>query len=268
MNPAAFFTTYFAKPLCSATGGYNIVNTIAYGLLAAVLAFGLYYLFKSMKVKIDYNFFWGASPFVILGSLWHVYADAVSTCIPYLQTPFIYLMFAGIGILAMVIGLFIEKRTKVKLKYWHFMLITASIATVLSAFYFFKIVQPIAVAKILGLTSVFALFFHVFSKKWPKFFTPINKCVMTAAMFDAASTVVGMTGYGYAEKHILPTYLINLVGTAWIMIPLKFVVILLALYAIDRLEDDTQFSNMIKFVILAVTLGPGTRNTLRILMGV
>ena len=52
------------------------------------------------------------------------------------------------------------------------------------------------------------------------------------------------------------------------MIPLKLVVVLLAVYLIDRLEEDTQFRNVVKLVILAVTLGPGTRNTLRILMGV
>jgi uncharacterized membrane protein len=87
-------------------------------------------------------------------------------------------------------------------------------------------------------------------------------------MFDAASTVVGMTAYGYSEKHILPTFVINLFGTPWVMLPLKFIVIVFALYFIDKLEEDTQFNNIIKFAILVVTLGPGSRNTLRMLMGV
>jgi uncharacterized membrane protein len=268
MTLASFFTTYFAEPLCSATNGYNIYNTLVYGLLAAVLAFGLYYLLKRLNVKIDGKLFLGAAPFVVLGSLWHVYADAVPQCLPYFQTPIIYIMFTLIAIAAMLIGLFIEKKTPLKPNYWQFMLITFGIAFVLSAFTFLKFVQPLAALKIFGLTALFGLIFYGLSKKWDKLFTPINICVLTTAMFDAASTAIGMSQYGYSEKHILPTFLINLVGSAWIMIPLKFVVVLFALWAIDKLEDDTQFKNIIKFAILVVTLGPGSRNTIRMLMGV
>ena len=98
--------------------------------------------------------------------------------------------------------------------------------------------------------------------------SPMNMWIMTAAMFDAASTVVGMGSYGYSEKHILPTFVISLFGTPWVMLPLKFIVVVFALYLIDKLDEDTQFSNIVKFAILVVTLGPGAGNTLRMLMGV
>jgi len=266
MDPASFFSTYYIQPLCSATGGYNIFNTLTYGLLTALVAFGIYYVLKFLKVKIDKYFFWGAAPYVILGSLWHVYEDSVAQCIPYFETPIIYLLFLGIGAVALVIGLFTQK--KLRVPYWKFMLATAIIATIISAVFFFKIVNPFAFLKIIFITFFFGAGFYALSKKWDKLFTPINIWVLTAAMFDAASTAVGMSQYGYIEKHILPTFLINFVGTAWIMIPLKLVVVLFALYLIDKLEDDTQFNNIVMFAILCVTLGPGTRNTLRILMGV
>jgi len=266
MDLMSFFTTYFAEPLCNPINGYNIYNTLTYGLLTVFVAFGLYKIVTLLKVKVDKNFFWGAGSLVVLGSLWHVYADAVSYCIPFLQTPFIYLIFAGIGLISFALGLYIEKKTK--FPYWKFLLSVSGFAFIVSAYSFYEIVRPFALLEILLLTAGFGVVFYLLSFKWKKFFTPINLCVLTAAMFDAASTVIGMNNYGYAEKHILPTYLINLVGTPWIMIPLKLIVVFFALWLIDLLDEDSQFTNIVKFAILVVTVGPATRNTLRILMGV
>ena len=268
MNLVSFFTTYFTEPLCNPISGYNIYNTLAYGLLTAFLAFGLYKLLKFLKININGKFFISAAPFVVLGSLWHVYADSVPQCLPYLQTPFIYLLFTVFGFIVILSGLFIEKKTSLKLEYWQFALLFSGIAFVMSLLAFFKFVQPIAALKIFGLTALFGLVFYGLSKKWDKIFTPINICILTTAMFDAISTSIGMSQYGYSEKHVLPTYLINLVGTPWVMIPLKLIVVFFALLIIDKLDEDTQFTNIVKFAILVVTLGPGSRNTLRILMGV
>jgi len=91
---------------------------------------------------------------------------------------------------------------------------------------------------------------------------------MSAAMIDAASTVIAVSYYDYGEKHVLPNFLFGLFGTAWVMLPLKFFVVLGALYIIDRYEQDELFRNFIKFAIVTVTLGPGIRNTLRLAMGV
>jgi len=101
----------------------------------------------------------------------------------------------------------------------------------------------------------------------PTILTPTNLFILSMAMFDAASTFVGMEIYGYSEKHVLPTFLITIFGP-WVMFPLKFLVVLLALYVIDHVEEDSFFKNFIKFAILTVTLGPATRNTLRLMMGV
>jgi len=78
---------------------------------------------------------------------------------------------------------------------------------------------------------------------------------------------VGVEFYSAVEKHVLPNFLIAHLGGAWIMFPLKFFVILLALWAIDNSETDTFFTNFLKFAILTITLGPGARNTLRLAMG-
>ena len=48
------------------------------------------------------------------------------------------IMFAAIGILTMLVGLFIQKKTK--FAYWKFMLITAAIAFLISAVLFFSFI--------------------------------------------------------------------------------------------------------------------------------
>ena len=101
----------------------------------------------------------------------------------------------------------------------------------------------------------------------PSILPKLNQWILGGAMFDASSTVIGVALYGYGEKHVLPSYLFSIFGP-WVMIPLKFFVILIALWAIDKYEEDEFFRNFVKFAILTVTLGPGTRNTLRLAMGV
>ena len=133
--------------------------------------------------------------------------------------------------------------------------------------YFYQLKFPVPFTQILVLTAIFIIVIYALGKIFPQILTKLNQFILGGAMFDAASTVVGVALYGYGEKHVLPSYLFSIFGP-WVMIPLKFFVILLALWAIDKYEEDEFFRNFVKFAILTVTLGPGMRNTLRLAMGV
>ena len=44
---------------------------------------------------------------------------------------------------------------------------------------------------------------------------------------------------GYFEKHVVPSYLIELTGTALVMYPLKLIIFIGVLYMLDtQFEDD------------------------------
>jgi uncharacterized membrane protein len=77
---------------------------------------------------------------------------------------------------------------------------------------------------------------------------------------------VAVDYYGYWEQHVLPSALTNLWGTAFVMFPLKIVVILSALYVIDTNIEDKTIKNTLKLSIFILGLAPGLRNFLSLIM--
>ena len=70
-----------------------------------------------------------------------------------------------------------------------------------------------------GLTFAFYLVARHF--KSSIFTDPLNLSILLAHLMDASSTYIGVDKLGYYEKHVVPTYLIQLTGTALVMYPLK-----------------------------------------------
>lgn len=102
----------------------------------------------------------------------------------------------------------------------------------------------------------------------------LNTGILGAHLIDASSTFVGVDLLGYYEKHVVPTLLINLTGTAAVMYPLKLAIFIPAIYLLDKEvggKDDQRTQNLInliKLVILVLGLSPAVRNTLRMTLGV
>jgi uncharacterized membrane protein len=87
---------------------------------------------------------------------------------------------------------------------------------------------------------------------------------------DGAATFLGIEEYGYNEKHVLPTGFIKLVGTAAVMLPLKFLVVtgvILAIEYEENKEEQKQMINLLLLFLLTLGLAPGTRDVLRIMFG-
>jgi Predicted membrane protein len=98
---------------------------------------------------------------------------------------------------------------------------------------------------------------------------------------DATSTVIGIEVFGYYEKHVLPAYLIELTGTAFVMYPLKLAIFFLVVWLLDKglekaMESESekekeqvgQVKNAIKFVIIILGLAPAIRNSIRLFFGI
>lgn len=105
------------------------------------------------------------------------------------------------------------------------------------------------------------------------YFIPLNILIAWAHFFDASATYRGIEHYGYLEKHVLPRIAIDLTGTPLVMFALKLIIIVAAVYLLDRYlsEEFMEFpylKNLIKFVIIVLGAAPAVRNTLRLAMGV
>ncbi|MBI5061029.1 MAG: DUF63 family protein [Candidatus Aenigmarchaeota archaeon] len=103
---ADFFQTYFVDYACR---GYNIYNTLVYGILFAIAVFGAYKILKKLNLQIDRKFLIGIFPFIVLGPILRVIEDAgeaSGSMMPLICSPLIYfvMFFVALGALLLAIG--------------------------------------------------------------------------------------------------------------------------------------------------------------------
>ena len=102
---------------------------------------------------------------------------------------------------------------------------------------------------------------------------PLNLLMFFGHFLDGAATYRGIDLYGYAEKHVVPVFLINWSGTAATLLLFKFLVVLALILVLDILfkEDLAKYpylGNIVKFGVVFLGLAPGVRDMVRISMGV
>ncbi len=131
-----------------------------------------------------------------------------------------------------------------------------------------------AIAALCTLASVGLFWFMTRRWKEAKWFTvPVSILLFASHFLDGAATYRGIDVHGYAEKHVLPSFLIELTGTAIVMLPLKFLVVTLAIYLLDvayrkDLQETPNLAWLVKVAIMVLGFAPGMRDMLRLAMGV
>ncbi len=147
-------------------------------------------------------------------------------------------------------------------------------ANIVILLHFQKVVAGYVPLFVIGAGTGLTFAFYLVAQRLKSsiFTNPLNLSILLAHFMDASSTYIGVDKLGYYEKHVVPTYLIQLTGTALVMYPLKLIIFIGVLYLLDtQFEDDRQSSNMkmlIKMVILILGLSPATRNTIRMMLGI
>lgn len=91
---------------------------------------------------------------------------------------------------------------------------------------------------------------------------------MLAHMLDASATFISIDLFGYGEQHFLPTFLINITGTALVMFPLKLAVLIPVIYIVHKHSENNNLRNFLLLIIFLLGVVPGLRDILRITMGV
>jgi uncharacterized membrane protein len=138
-------------------------------------------------------------------------------------------------------------------------------------------IRPLEVIIIPGIAIVLSAMIWVVGKVVPSklgVLAAATSFLMFMAQFlDGAATFRGIELYGYGEKHVLPTLLIDLAGSAAVMLLLKLFLVLAIILLIDVLfrEDLKSYpglANIMKFAVIFLGLAPGTRDLVRISLGV
>lgn len=276
-----FINTYYLDPI-RGDEGYNIVNTFTWAVVLGICIFGVFRLLEKLEIKIDSKFIISLLPFVLAGSSMRVLEDTrVEIFHPpfsyLLITPNIYFLVFGITVVCLWLSIRIQKAGLVKDYHPVFAGIglTWLLLNLGVLLHFENVVVPYVPFLVLGagigLTSIFYLVAR--QLKSSIFTDPLNLSILLAHMLDASSTYIGIDIIGgYFEKHVLPSYLIKLTDTALVMYPLKIVIFVGVLYALDtqfeKDEESTNLKMLIKMVILILGLAPATRNTIRMTLGI
>jgi len=276
-----FINTYYLNPIRT-DEGYNLVNTFTWAIVLGICIFGVFKLLNKLEVKITPRFIASILPFVLAGSSLRVLEDSPADIIhpPYsylLITPNIYFLVFVVTVACLLISIRLQKAGLVKDFHLIFtgLGLTWFLANIVILLHFQKVVAGYVPLFVIGAgTGLTFVFYLIAQRSKSSIFTnPLNLSILLAHLMDASSTYVGIDIIkGYYEKHVVPTYLIQLTGTALVMYPLKLIIFIGVIYLLDtQFEDDKQSHNMkmlIKMVILILGLAPATRNTIRMTFGI
>jgi uncharacterized membrane protein len=263
----SFIEEFFINPIIEKTG-YNMVNTITYGVLLIIGAYTIFKFVKKIGIKIDFKFLLINVPFILLVSVWRATTDAgiypytFLTTTPGLYIPVLLLYFPLLYLSA-------QLERKRKIPYWK-LFVFVSTALLISQVIFLRVNKPDA----LGLFSLFAAisiapFFAL--KRWVKpLRDKFNLSIFVTHMIDASATHVSITYFNYFEQHVIPNFFIWLFGSTWGFYILKLIVLIPIIYFLDKEKDkkNEELINFIKTIFVVYGIGTGVRSALRLIMGV
>ncbi|KKH98912.1 hypothetical protein EO95_05385 [Methanosarcina sp. 1.H.T.1A.1] len=279
-NISQFINTYYLDPIRT-DDGYNLVNTFTWAVVLGICIFGVFRLLEKLEVKITPRFILSILPFVLAGSSLRVLEDSPAGIFhpPFsylLITPNIYFLVFGITVACLWLSIRLQKAGLVK--EYHSVFAGFGLAWFLlnlgTLLYYENIVVAYVPVFVLGAGIGLTFTFYMVARRLKSsiFTDPLNLSILLAHMLDASSTYIGIDKLGYFEKHVLPSYLIKLTDTALVMYPLKLIIFVGVLYALDtQFEKDEESNNLkmlIKMVILILGLSPATRNTIRMMLGI
>ncbi len=270
-----FVSHYYINPIIYDTG-YNPVDTVTYAIILGLSLFGVLKLLNKLNVTVNDIFILAVSPYIFVGGSLRVVEDAGLITAPWkylLITPLIFFLIFFVCTVALVISIGISKVISVQY-YWPFGIIGIiwSVTNVVFLFINAAAFNAVVLA-VIGSTGLgIALCVYVIARTFDikLFKNRINAFIIDSQLLDATATAFGITFLPYAEKHVLPTFLIAETGTAFIMYPLKLLVIIPVLYIIDHyLKGESEnLIGLVKLAILTVGLAPAIRDIMRMTLGV
>jgi len=286
----SFFQTYFVDYACR---GYNIYNTLAYGIIFAVAVFGTYKLLKRLKLQIDRRFLVGIFPFIIMGSVLRVFEDAIEfSAAPrfvFLCSPIIYFVIFFIALFSLLFAIGIERvfslreqkngmgNDKENLKdkdstptktikgnnnWWEYWKIWFAIGLVLNIIFLAMLLQhgirnPLGIALIAMVTGIWTTvifgFYKIRGKLKANWFTRFNAFLLGVHMFDASTTFVALQYFPYYEQHVLSNFVIAFVGPVGQFL-IKLPIVLIVLYFLERELPKKEDENMKNFFKVAILI--------------
>jgi uncharacterized membrane protein len=260
------------------TPGYNIVNTLTYGIVLGLLVFKLIPRLRPLLGRIDLRFMLMLTPFILYGATVRELVDqGLGVYAGHTEFPGNYFLVApGIYATMFVLTFSIILAALGVRRVWggDYRLCAGAAGSVLFLYNLTLIIPNIINLGVFTTVCVFFLISGVFLYALKRLAAldyldfEGNFIIALVHLFDASTTFVGVDLIGHTEKHVVPTFFINVFGTAAVMYPLKLLVLLPALYMIDdEMAGDEFGRRFVKLVIIVLGAGPAVRNSILLLLG-
>ena len=267
---------------------YNIVDTLTY---AIILVIGVYLLYRWLSTstwlsdigfKIDTTFILATLPYVVLGGVVRVIEDTgmITGDLKFLLiTPLIYfvLFFYTIALLFLSRYLTLHGLTKNILSFYFWagvvsVIVASLILVAWSTTHHgvdLSVLSIILLMAIAATTLVWAFMRYVC--RWEYVRDPLYITLIFGQLFDASATSFGIDlhpALQYMEVHVVGSQLINLTGTAFVMFPLKLLVLFPAVYIMQlyRKEANPAFWHLVLLAMIVVGFAPGIRDMVRMVL--
>ncbi|MDF1557320.1 MAG: DUF63 family protein [ANME-2 cluster archaeon] len=274
----SFLYKYYIDPIIYDTG-YNPVNTITWAIILGLCLFGVLKLLEKLDVKADWDFIKTIIPYIIAGSTLRVFEDAELFKPPWQYlfiTPPIYILMFLITVLLLVLSIALYRAGFVD--DWKkafgaagIVWILVNLGVLLSNESIINI-KALVIIPIMGVALTIIVYLVASRAGYNMFTQRINITILLVHLLDASSTFFGVDILGYYEKHVVPSFLIDMTGTASIMFPLKLMIFIPVIYILDTQFDDDDESkrlrDLVKLTIIVLGLAPATRNTVRMILGI
>jgi len=282
-----FIYKYYIDPIRMGQP-YNIVDTLTYAL---ILVIGVYLLYRWMSqstwlsdigFKIDARFILATLPYVVLGGLLRVVQDTGMITGDFqflLVTPLIYfvLFFFTISMLFLSRYLTLQGFTKSFLTFYTLAGIMSAFVVLLVLFawgitYAHVDLFILAIIPLMALTATFLVWACMrYLLRWEYVTDPLYLILIFGQLLDASATSYGIDlhpSVRYIEQHVVGSGLIELTHTAFVMFPLKLVVLFPAIYIMElyRKEANPAFWHLVLLAMIVVGLAPGIRDMMRMVL--
>ncbi len=265
MSLLDFISRYFIQPIYTGEG-YNVYNTLVYGLALGIGILLVERLLLKLKIKVDSRFFIALLPFLIFASTSRSLVDAsIFPRTAFLITPGIFITTTFLAAFSLLISLRLQKLGP------EFHKTMFALGSLFALYPLYKVFTSISywmpflqIAVLLPVSIL--IFIYAFERLgYSQLKNPWIKAVFAGHLLDATATVVGVEYYGYFEEHVFEDWLINLVGTAYILYPLKLVVLIIIIYIINSVvEEENRNFWYLAFFILG--FAPGLRDSFTIML--
>jgi uncharacterized membrane protein len=273
-----FIYKYYIDPIKTGQA-YNVVDTLTYAIILVLCVYLLYrwmssstYLAES-GFSFDQNFILSTVPYVILGGL------LTSDWKYLLITPLIYftLFIFVIGVMFLSRYLTLKGITADFFQFYAFagvvaMVIASLVLLAWSTTHYGVDLFILAIIPLMGITAtiiVWAVMKYVLG--WTYVSDPVYLTLLFGQLLDASATSYGIDlhpSVQYVEQHVVGSFLIDLTGTAFVMFPLKLIVLFPAVYVMQlyRREANPAFWHLVLLAMIVVGFAPGVRDMVRMVL--